>query len=261
MNINNKIPQQYHSAFKRVVRKELFSIKDNWGLLAPYLHHPDVQRVLNEVMRDYCAEFPDNGKWKEGNAPWKFAFEGHWTTEIEGRAFDSEGFLEARKELYYQLYGHDADSNEEWEDQFHSEHNEEWYEIFNECFLKELPDDHSYEWYDFSGEYRTAPFIAVLLSKFLDSGCVGILRSDTHSVAVFIVKECLYYADFSNQWNNVQELENFIGREFYFIGVSDLIAKSFRTTLRRMNRWLYKHNRRMEQTIRSRLYMGRSKTL
>jgi hypothetical protein len=203
--------------------KKIYSLKDNWISLVPFLNDEDVVRVLNESMTDYCERHPKVEKWAEGNPPWRYSLSDVWSMKIDECVENDKEFEQAKTNLFYKLFGEDADINDEelWDELYEQE---EYFDLLDSFVKKHSPKEDSYEWYQmFHGCHWITPFITVLLSKALTADEVGMLKSDTHSVACFEMNGVIHYADLLSDWNDVQALQKFIGDEYEYFDVTEIL--------------------------------------
>ncbi|QDZ83524.1 hypothetical protein [Priestia megaterium] len=192
------------------IQEKLYPIRENWHLLKPYLNDEDVQAVLNEAMTAFCEEHPKYGKmWTPGDAPWKYTTSAYWFDKIvdmvnEDAEHSAE--LETLEKEWITKTG--LDENDLWDnDEFLEESNL----LFGKYFDKHSPQEGTIDWYKFiHGCHWINQFTAALVSKALNVPAF-VYETTVHTCATFVKDDIVYYADVQLDWENLQELLDFMG--------------------------------------------------
>jgi hypothetical protein len=208
----------------QIVGTQIFSLKENWDSLMPFLDEEDVVRILNESMQDFCQQHPMAGKWVAGKGPWWYTPSDLWMVKIDERVEDDKDFKQAKTIMYYNVFGGAADinDNELWDELLCE--NKAYSELHETFVKKHSPKDKSFEYYQvFHGCHWIVPFITVLLSKALTTEEICMFKNEIHSVTYFVMNGIEYYADILNEWRDVNELEEFMGDEYDYFSATELI--------------------------------------
>ncbi|PFT58081.1 hypothetical protein [Priestia megaterium] len=204
------------------LQEKLYPMRENWDLLKPYLNDDDVQAVLNEAMTAFCEEHPKYGKiWTPGDAPWDYITSCYWHDRIFDAVQEDENFQKEQDELFQKLYGSNSDDEDE-DDLWNELLNAEEYQLLDlKYYNKHAPQKDSMEWYQFiHGCHWINQFTAALVSKALNVEAY-VLHTTTHTCATFVKDDVVYYADVQLEWENLQELLDFLGEEVDLYPVFD----------------------------------------
>jgi hypothetical protein len=186
---------------------KLFSVKQNWHIFVPYLNDQD---VINCLAR--CLGYPNANKWdQDKNPPWSFTCTDYWVNEIDQKIENDPQYQSELESLFLSLNNCDADIEDDdlWIKVFISD---EYRQLRDKYRKKYEPKRGEYEWYQWKHAcFYITPFMMKLIQKALpEAHHVRIVTSHSHSVVQFILDDQLYYADLLNEWNTVEELENFM---------------------------------------------------
>lgn len=206
------------------MKKALYSLRENWDKLQPYLDDPDVVRALDEAMTDFTEQYPQYGKWSTGDAPYKYTTSDYWATRIMDAVNNDEEYQAAVNERFYSVFGENADITNDylWDELWCSGQLED---IEHQFYEKHSPKKGELEYYQFvHGCHWISQFVAVLLYKALGVNTV-LVKSERHTAVRFKQKGVIYYADILNDWNSVEELEAFIGKRRRIIPVQELLGQ------------------------------------
>ena len=200
------------------LEEKLYSIRENWHLLKPYLNDEDVQRILNEAMTSFCEEHPNRAPkmWEPGDAPWEYTTSDYWVTRIDDKIEEDEDFLVESDSLdskwAIKLFGQDTDFDYDdlWDN---DEYREQWGLLQEKYYEKHSPKEGTIEWYQFiHGCHWINQFTAALVSKALNVEAF-VYETTTHTCVTFVKDDIIYYADVQLEWENSQELLDFLGDE------------------------------------------------
>ncbi|WP_045522769.1 hypothetical protein [Neobacillus niacini] len=201
------------------LEEKLYPIRENWHLLKPYLKDEDVQKVLNEAMTAFCEEHTKYGKmWTLGDAPWEYTTTDYWDHRIMEAVNEDEQHQEEskalEKEWAVRLYGKDAVLYELWDDLWENEEYREQDNLLFEKYYKiHSPQAGMMEWYQFiHGCHWINQFTAALVSKALNVEAY-VYETTTHTCATFVKDDFVYYADVQLEWENLDELLDFMGED------------------------------------------------
>ncbi|WP_440971089.1 hypothetical protein ACSS6N_12165 [Peribacillus frigoritolerans] len=202
------------------LQEKLYPVRENWHLLKPYLNDKDVQAVLNEAMTAFCEEHTKYGKmWTPGDAPWEYTTSDYWVMRIDEVIEKDEQYhteLEALDKEWVSKTGLEEDDL--WDN---DEYREEWGLLQEEYYKKHSPKEGTMEWYQFiHGCHWINQFTAALVSKALNvEACVW--ETTKHTCATFVKDNVVYFADVQLEWENLQELLDFMAEgeevDFYEI--------------------------------------------
>ncbi|MDP9742827.1 UNVERIFIED_ORG: hypothetical protein QFZ59_004657 [Bacillus sp. B2I3] len=210
------------------LQEKLYSMRDNWHLLKPYLNDKDVQAVLNSAMTEYSVQYSYRCEmWTPGNAPWEYTHTDYWDMKIMDAMEDDEGFQKEQKELYQKLYGDEDEDDEDEVDFWYELNGTEEYQLLERKYWdKYAPKEGTMEWYQFiHGCHWINQFTAALISKALNVE-VNVWNTDTHTVAVFVKDDIVYHADILQEWDGLQELYDFMGEEVDYYSINTFIDDS-----------------------------------
>lgn len=202
------------------LQEKLYPILENWHLLKPYLNDRDVQAVLNQAMTAFCEEHPKYRKmWKPGDAPWDYTTSCYWHDQIFDAVQEDENFQKEQDELFQKLYGSNSDDEDDlWNEMLSTE---EYQALDKKYYDKHSPQEGTREWYQFFGGcHWINQFTAALISKALNVETF-VYETTTHTCATFVKDDVVYYADVQLDWENLQELLDFMGEgeevDFYSV--------------------------------------------
>ncbi|MBG9471358.1 hypothetical protein [Priestia megaterium] len=203
------------------LQEKLYPIRENWHLLKLYLNDEDVQVVLNEVMTAFCEEHPPYGgrMWEPGDAPWEYTTSAYWHDKIVDMVNEDTEHSAKLKELEKDwLAKTGLDEDDLWDnDEFLQQTNL----LFEKYFDKHSPQEGTIDWYKFiHGCHWINQFTAALVSKALNVEAY-VLHTTTHTCATFVKDDVIYYVDVQLDWENLQELLDFLGEEVDFYPIFD----------------------------------------
>ncbi|MBY0027949.1 hypothetical protein H7K20_12640 [Priestia aryabhattai] len=198
------------------LQEKLYPIRENWHLLKPYLNDEDVQAVLDKAMTDFCLEHPrwDRKMWTSGDAPWDYTTSCYWHDQIFDAVQEDENFQKEQDELFQKLYGSNSDDEDDlWNELLSTE---EYQALDKKYYDKHSPQEGTIDWYKFiHGCHWINQFTAALVSKALNVEAF-VLHTTTHTCATFVEDDIVYYVDIQLDWENLQELLDFLGEEVDF---------------------------------------------
>ncbi|MFP8643347.1 hypothetical protein ACLHWY_17615 [Priestia aryabhattai] len=193
------------------LQEKLYPIRENWHLLKPYLNDEDVQAVLNQAMTEFCLQYPrwDGKMWAPGDGPWEYTTRDHWVMAIDKKIHEDEQYLAELKTLDKQWISKTGlDEDDLWDN---DEYREQWSCLHEKYYKKHSPKEGTREWYQFFGGcHWINQFTAALISKALNIEAY-VYETTTHTCATFVKDDVVYYADVQLDWENLQELLNFMG--------------------------------------------------
>ncbi|USL31379.1 hypothetical protein [Priestia megaterium] len=207
------------------VQEKLYPVCENWDLLKPYLNDEDVQEVLNEAMIDFCLEHPNRAPkmWEPGDAPWEYTTRDHWVMAIEEKIAEDEQYHAEFKALDKEWISKTGQEEDHlWDN---DDYRKQWSLLHEKYYKKHSPKEGTREWYQFFGGcHWINQFTAALVSKALNVEAF-VYETTTHTCATFVKDDVVYYADVQLDWENLQELIDFMGEgeEVNFYPVFDEI--------------------------------------
>ncbi|MGG0789262.1 hypothetical protein ABE132_11125 [Peribacillus simplex] len=198
----------------QIEEEKLYSMRENWHLLKPYLNDEDVQKVLNQAMTAFCEEHPPYGgkMWTPGEAPWEYTTGSYWHDRIFDAVQEDEEFQKEQNQLFQKLYSLNPNDDDDEHDLWNELLGTEEYQLLDlKYYNKHAPQKDTMEWYQFiHGCHWINQFTAALVSKALNvEACVW--ETTTHTCATFVKDDVVYYADVQLEWENLQELLDFMG--------------------------------------------------
>jgi hypothetical protein len=193
----------------KTITRKIYSLEDNWESLIPYLHDAEFVSVLNKVMTVFCEQYPHNGKWKQGNDPFRCSTVEGRINEIVDSLQKGEEHGSPAYELFFKTFGKNADDQnvELW--QYLYEKNTTVIDGLQDLESEKSPKENELAWYQFE-DYSPwlAPIIAVLLSQALNPDLVAVLVSGYQALPVFIKDGVVYYTDLCfNEHYRFSEIE------------------------------------------------------
>lgn len=195
------------------VQEKIWSVRENWDMLKPYLNDKDVQKVLDEAMTEFSEGNPNRKMWTPGDAPWEYTTSDYWCMKIDEKIEVDEEYQtdneKLEKEWAIKLFGQDSDYDydEMWDN---DEYREQWGLLFDKYYKKHSPKDGTIEYYQFvHGCHWINVFTAELIEKALNVEA-DIWQTETHTVVVFVENDVVYYADILNKWKTIEQLYDFM---------------------------------------------------
>ncbi|QHE63117.1 hypothetical protein FHE72_20475 [Rossellomorea vietnamensis] len=196
------------------IQERLFSMRKNWHLLKPFLNDEEVQTVLNNAMTAFCEEHPPYGgkMWVPGDAPWEYTTSAYWCDRITDKVNEDEEYQKEVKLLNEEwIEKTNLDEDDLWDDDEYRE--QHWARLYETYYDKHSPKEGTIEWYKFiHGCHWINQFTAALVSKALNVEAY-VWQTETHTCATFLKDNIIYFADVQLEWENLDELLDFMGEE------------------------------------------------
>jgi len=201
---------------------KMWSVKDNWHLLKPFLHDKAVESKLNEMMELLCNVHSSVIKkaWVNGAAPWKYSPIDKWTEHIDEAVKNDNSYLSELVELEQKwvrkLFGQDGHSDDYKDRLYENKKFLKKYELLrNKYDERYAPQKDTIEYYQV---YKACHWInrvlEVLLQSALDAE-TELWQTDFHTVVTFELNGYIYCADILNEWKNYADLVGFMEYGIY----------------------------------------------
>ncbi|GIX59824.1 hypothetical protein BPADB04_48540 [Bacillus paranthracis] len=199
------------------IQEKIWSVRDNWDMLKPYLNDKDVIHTLDIQMGLFCAMYSKDTKtWEENKAPWEYTTSDYWCMKIDEKIEEDEDYQtkddNLTKEWAIKLFGQDSnyDYDEIWDN---DEYREQQGLLHKKYYDKHSPKEGTIEYYQFfHGCHWINVFTAKLIEKALNVE-TDIWQTENHTVVEFRKDDTTYYADILMLFDTVEELYDFMYRE------------------------------------------------
>ncbi|WP_337133857.1 hypothetical protein [Priestia megaterium] len=195
----------------------MFSVKDNWHLLKPFLHDKAVELKLNEMMDLLCNVHSSVIKktWINGAAPWKYTPTDAWTKHINNSVKNDNDYLSELAELeqkwVHKLFGQNDHIDDYKEDLYKHKKFLRKYELLrNKYDEKYAPQKDTIEYYQV---YKACHWINRVLEVLLQTALeveTDLWQTEFHTVVTFEIDGYIYCADILNEWKSYVDLVGFM---------------------------------------------------
>ncbi|PEB16992.1 hypothetical protein COO08_19490 [Bacillus toyonensis] len=194
------------------VQEKIWSVRENWDMLKPYLNDKDVVNELNEMMSLLCEMHPIRypKMWETGDAPWEYTTTSYWCERIDEALENDEQYQKELNELFQKLYGshsNDDDENDLWDELLGTQ---EYQALDEKYYKKHSPKENTIEYYQAYGAcHWINRFLAELIEKALNVETF-VWQSDTHTVVEFRKDDTAFYSYILIKWESVEQLYDFM---------------------------------------------------
>ncbi|MFS8601538.1 hypothetical protein LRO89_02945 [Priestia megaterium] len=203
------------------IQDQLYSVRGNWHVFKPFLNDGEVIAELNEMMTLLCEMHPKRypKMWMPGDAPWEYTTTSYWLDLIDEELDENDEYQNAYnqmiQDLFSEIHGRkmqDTELDDDlWDEIFGTDEYWKREELLKQKYSKIYPKEGTIEYYQVYGAcHWISRVLAVLIEKALDVEYIEIYQTDTHSVVMFIQNGSCYYADILNEWENLQQLFDFM---------------------------------------------------
>ncbi|PHD69789.1 hypothetical protein [Bacillus toyonensis] len=190
------------------VQEKIWSVRENWDMLKPYLNDKDVQKVLDEAMTEFSEGNPNRKMWTPGDAPWEYTTSSYWVERIDEKVENDEQYCEELEVLDKEWVSKtNLEDDDLWDN---DEYRNQWGLLFDKYYKKHSPKEGTIEYYQFvHGCHWINVFTAKLIEKALNVE-TDIWQTETHTVVEFVKDDVCYCADILIEWETTEELCKFM---------------------------------------------------
>ncbi|MDQ0188265.1 hypothetical protein JI721_15090 [Alicyclobacillus cycloheptanicus] len=202
-----------------MINKAIYPLKERWDTFKPFLNHPEVRQALQNGMDAWKANrppypFEDRTPWNEDKdgGPWALTDAGWFWLDLQDTVEQDEEF-QAEAEVFQRQYlnAHpDVEEDEVW---VYFMESDEYTALYERISKKYEPQKGDMAYYKLkAGCHWVVDFMYELIRKAIpDAEEWGTITTASHSVAYFVQDGIMYFVDLLNEWDSVQQLEEFMG--------------------------------------------------
>ncbi|MET3407126.1 hypothetical protein ABIC59_004592 [Priestia aryabhattai] len=201
---------------------KMWSVKDNWQLLKPFLHDTAVESKLNEMMGLLCNVHSNIIKkaWVNGAAPWKYTPTDKWTEYIDEALKSNNSYLSELAELeqiwLHKLFGQDVHIDQYKGKLYANKRFLRKYEVLrNQYDKKYTPQKDTIEYYQVYGACHWMNRVLEVLLQTALNVETELWQTEFHTVVTFEIDSYIYCADILTEWKNYADLVDFMEYKIY----------------------------------------------